>query len=128
MNFAIIAVVSFLTGILASLGLGGGMILIIYLTIFAGIPQIQAQGVNLFFFIPIALLALFFHNKNHLIDWKTVLRIIIPGIVSVILFSIFANHIDNTILQKLFGGFVIIGGIKEIFSKSNHQVAKNHTS
>ncbi|MGN1134139.1 MAG: TSUP family transporter [Oscillospiraceae bacterium] len=119
MNFAVIAIVSFLTGIMASLGLGGGMILIIYLTIFAGVGQIQALGINLFFFIPIALLSLFFHNKNHLINWKTVIRIIIPGIISVILFSLLANHIDNSILQKLFGGFVILGGIKEIFSKSD---------
>ena len=56
MNLFLLYSAAFLTGILASLGLGGGMILILYLTIFAGMAQFEAQGINLIFFIPIALL------------------------------------------------------------------------
>ena len=41
---------AFLTGILASMGLGGGMILILYMTLIAGMEQLTAQGVNLLFF------------------------------------------------------------------------------
>ena len=52
MSFFVIAIVSFATGVFASLGLGGGMVLIIYLTVFVGMPQIQAQGINLIFFVP----------------------------------------------------------------------------
>ena len=50
MNFWILAA-AFLTGIFASLGLGGGMILILYMTIFAGYTQLDAQGINLIFFM-----------------------------------------------------------------------------
>ncbi len=117
MNFLVIAVVSFITGIFASLGLGGGMVLIIYLTVFAQMPQLSAQGINLIFFIPIALLSLYYHNKNHLIEWKKIVPILITGTIFVIVFSIIANKTDNEILQKLFGGFVIIAGLKEMFSK-----------
>ena len=49
---------AFLTGIFASMGLGGGMVLIVYLTVFAGFSQIAAQGINLVFFIPIAIISL----------------------------------------------------------------------
>ncbi|MDE6148846.1 MAG: sulfite exporter TauE/SafE family protein [Ruminococcus sp.] len=117
MSFLVIAVVSFVTGIFASLGLGGGMVLIIYLTVFAQMPQLQAQGINLIFFLPIAALSLYYHNKNHLIQWKKIVPILITGTIFVIIFSIIANKIDNSLLQKLFGGFVIIAGIKELFSK-----------
>ncbi|MGN0601524.1 MAG: TSUP family transporter, partial [Oscillospiraceae bacterium] len=120
MNFAVIAIVSFVTGVLASLGLGGGMVLIIYLTVFANISQINAQGINLIFFVPIAMVSLYYHNKNNLIEWKKTVPILIAGTVFVIIFSIIANNTDNSILQKLFGGFVIIAGIKEVFAKGKN--------
>lgn len=120
MNFAVIAIVSFVTGVLASLGLGGGMVLIIYLTVFANISQINAQGINLIFFVPIAMVSLYYHNKNNLIEWKKTVPILIAGTVFVIIFSIIANNTDNSILQKLFGGFVIIAGIKEVFTKGKN--------
>ena len=68
---------AFLTGILASMGLGGGMILILYMTLIAGMEQLTAQGVNLLFFIPIAAAALIIHTKNKLVKWKK----IVPAII-----------------------------------------------
>ena len=38
----VILVIAFLTGITASLGLGGGFILVVYLTIFTETAQLQA--------------------------------------------------------------------------------------
>ena len=101
MNWITIAAVSFATGIFASLGLGGGMILIIYLTLFAGVPQLQAQGLNLVFFIPIAAVSLYFHTKHKMVEWKKIVPVIISG----------------TAFVKIFGAFVILAGIKEFFSK-----------
>ena len=40
------AVAGILSGLLGAMGLGGGGILIIYLSIFTSIPQAQAQGIN----------------------------------------------------------------------------------
>lgn len=119
MRFFVICIVSFLTGVFASLGLGGGMVLIIYLTVFANLPQLEAQGINLIFFIPIAALSLYYHNKNHLVEWKKIVPILITGTIFVIIFSFIANKTDNRLLQKLFGVFVIIAGIKELFSKKD---------
>ena len=117
MDFVVIALVSFATGIFASLGLGGGMVLIIYLTVFANLTQIQAQGINLMFFVPIALISLYKHHKNSLIEWKKIIPVLITGTIFVIIFSFIANNTDNSLLQKLFGGFVIIAGIKELLAK-----------
>lgn len=128
MNWITIAAVSFATGIFASLGLGGGMILIIYLTLFAGVPQLQAQGLNLVFFIPIAAVSLYFHTKHKMVEWKKIVPVIISGTAFVIIFSLMANSMDNSILKKIFGAFVILAGIKEFFSKKEKPEAQSSDS
>jgi len=55
MDLIIIGIVSFLSGIMASMGLGGGMVLILYLSAINGLDQLSSQGINLLFFIPIGI-------------------------------------------------------------------------
>lgn len=118
MNLFLLYSAAFLTGILASLGLGGGMILILYLTIFAGTAQFEAQGINLIFFIPIALLALIIHTKNKLVKWKQIIPAILLGTISAGLSAYLASGMDNKILTKLFAVLVFFAGIKEFFTKT----------
>ena len=53
-----------LSGIIGAMGIGGGGILIIYLTLFADMEQMAAQGINLLFFIPCAVVALIIHIRK----------------------------------------------------------------
>lgn len=119
MNFIVTLIVSFLTGVMASLGLGGGLVLILYLTLINGTGQLEAQGINLFFFLPIAAVSLFFHTKNKLVEWKKVLPTIITGCVFSLLFSFVANACDVSLLSRLFGGFVTVMGIMILFNSKN---------
>ena len=119
MNFLIISIVAFLTGIAASMGLGGGMILIIYLTIFTTLPQIQAQGINLIFFLPIATISLIIHTYNKLVQWKKIIPAIICGSIGVYIGCLIACNISSLLLTRLFAIFIILIGVKEIFSKTN---------
>lgn len=57
---------------LSGFGIGGGTLLLIYMTAFAGVPQNLAQGVNLLYFLPTAATALPAHIKNGYIDRQTV--------------------------------------------------------
>lgn len=118
MSWVTICVVSFLTGVFASMGLGGGMVLIMYLTIFAGMPQLQAQGINLVFFVPIAVLSLVLHSRNGLVEWKKAFSVILAGAFSVLVFSFAANKLDPSLLRKGFAVFLILAGAKEMFSKA----------
>jgi uncharacterized membrane protein YfcA len=61
------------------MGLGGGMVLIVYLTVFAGFSQLAAQGINLVFFIPIAIISLVLHTKNKLVEWKKAVPAVLWG-------------------------------------------------
>lgn len=111
------AVVGFLTGVLASMGLGGGFILVVWLTIFEDMPQRAAQGVNLLFFLPTALLSLMFHIKNHLIDKTLVKKLALGGLFGAVLGTYGAQLIDNSALRKLFALFLLAFGLRELFSR-----------
>ncbi len=109
---------AFLTGIFASMGLGGGMVLIVYLTVFVGFSQIAAQGINLVFFIPIAIISLVLHTKNKLVEWKKAVPAVLWGTAAVIISAWLANRIEQSLLSKAFGIFLILMGLKELFFKS----------
>lgn len=113
-----IILVSFLSGLTASMGLGGGMILIIYLGLFTSLSQLEAQGINLVFFIPIALLSLVFHCKNKLVDKKAVAISAVPGLLAVIISAFAAYFIHTYLLRKIFAAFIFLIGVKQFFSKN----------
>ena len=70
-----------LSGILGSMGLGGGGVLIIYLTLFTDTEQLTAQGINLLFFIPTAIIAVVIYSIRKEIKWKMSLTIALFGIL-----------------------------------------------
>lgn len=57
-------IAGFLSGVIASMGMGGGAVLLIYLVVFAGAEQLAAQGINLAFFIPIGILSIIIYAKK----------------------------------------------------------------
>lgn len=105
----------FLAGTAGGMGLGGGSILLIYLTVFENVNQLTAQGINLLFFLPVALIAIIIYSKRGEIKWKRVLPIMLTGALGAALASYLVTYIDTALLRKLFGGAVIIYGISEIF-------------
>lgn len=103
------------SGLIGGMGLGGGAVLIIYLTVFADMPQLKSQGINLIFFVPIALTAVIIYAIKKQIKWKTVLPFAVGGIAGALIGIFLANLLGGEWLGKLFGGFIALLGIKEIF-------------
>ncbi len=68
------------TGVLSGFGIGGGTLLLIYMTAFAGVEQHLAQGINLLYFLPTAATALPSHIKNGYIDKKAAVPAILAGL------------------------------------------------
>ena len=56
-------------GALGAMGLGGGGVLLLWLA-FSGMDQLAAQGVNLFFILPVGAAGLWLHRKNGLVAWR----------------------------------------------------------
>ena len=73
------------SGIVAAIGMGGGTILILLLNLFGSIDQHMIQGINLVFFIPTSIVAIYMNIKHKSIDYKLAIVILIFGIVGAIL-------------------------------------------
>ncbi len=101
-------------GILSSMGLGGGIILIPILTNFFQFSQIEAQAINVIYFIPTAIISLIFHSKNKLLDVKSIKAITPYSLIGVIVGIFLSMNIPTLLLSKLFGLFLINAGIKQI--------------
>lgn len=112
-------VTAFLTGVLASLGVGGGMLLIIYLTVFGGFDQLSAQGINLIYFLPIALLSVIIHSRSGLVEWKKIVPSLIAGVISAPLGAWLAKSIGSPALRKIFAVFILLIGIIELLCSSD---------
>lgn len=75
------------SGIVSAMGMGGGTILILCLSIFLGKDQHIAQGANLIFFIPTSIASIIMNIKQKLIKWKTGITVSIFGIIGAIIRS-----------------------------------------
>lgn len=111
------AIIGLLSGACASMGLGGGFVLMIYLLNFTDTNQLNAQGINLIFFLPIALVSILIHRKNKLINWRTIPLWCGFGVLGIALGTFAAQWLDTTLLNKLFAVLLLIIGVKEIFHK-----------
>ncbi len=115
----LILIIGFLSGIIGGMGIGGGTILIPSLVFLLGTRQQVAQSVNLLSFIPTATVAIFIHLKHKSIETKLVLKLIILGVIGAIIGSLIAVKLDAVLLKKIFGTFLFVMGIYEVFSKKN---------
>lgn len=105
------------TGVLSGFGIGGGTLLLIYLTAFAGVPQNLAQGVNLLYFLPAAATALPAHIKNGYLERRVLWPAILAGLAGTALAAWAATALEVELLHRCFGGFLILIGLRELFSK-----------
>ena len=106
--------VAIILGFLAGLGVGGGSLLMLWLTLVVGIEYEQARIVNLLFFLPSALIATLFHRKQRTVQIKKIQPAIITGCITAALFSFLGNQINTALLKKCFGGLLLVTGLREL--------------
>ena len=109
-DFLLPMVLGFLTGILSAWGVGGGTLLLLCMTLFLGVDQQTAQGINLLYFLPTAGMGLLQHRKNGLLD-KHLLRTAIPwGLPFALAAAWLSTSLNTDILRKPFGIFLLLAG------------------
>ena len=102
-------------GFLAGMGVGGGSLLLLWLTQVVGIAQPQARILNLLFFLPAAIVATLFRSKEQKPDEKVVFPGIIAGCVCAVIFSLLSRNLETELMKKLLGGLLVLTGLREIF-------------
>ena len=112
-----ILILSCLLGFLSGIGVGGGSLLMLWLTVAAGLPHETSRSINLLFFLPAALIACFFRKTQGLLPVKTVVPAILSGCISAAVFSFLGTGWDSEILKKIFGVLLIFTGLRELLYK-----------
>lgn len=120
-TFPVALGVSVILGFLAGLGVGGGSLLVMWLTLIVGIDHPQARIINLMFFIPAAIISSLFRWKQGSLDFKKVIPAIIAGCLAAAAFSWLARYLELDILKKIFGGLLLFAGLREILYKPKKQ-------
>lgn len=104
------------SGIFSGIGMGGGTILIFLLTFLVGLEQHIAQATNLLYFIPTAISAIIVNFKDKNIDTKLAFWVSIGGVIGAIIGAIISINTNVEMLRKLFGIFLAIITIHEIYT------------
>lgn len=109
--------VGVICGILSGFGVGGGSLLMVWMTAVMGLEPSGAACINLLYFLPTSLGALLFHCKHNLIVWKAVLFSVLFGLLTAALGSWLSGAMDQALLRKLFGAFLLVVGALELRKK-----------
>lgn len=112
-NFLVGAVLGFLSG----LGVGGGSLLLLWMTLVIGASQSTARVMNLMFFVPCALIATAFRWKQAKADWHLTLTAVLTGLLGALLGNFLSPVLDVELLKKAFGVLFIVSGIRELLYK-----------
>lgn len=109
------APVGLLLGFLAGLGVGGGSLLIVYLTLLAGMDAATARATNLMFFLAAAGSVSILRLRKGTLSIKTLLPAILSACIAAGICSWIGMQIHEEMLQKGFGILLLATGLRELF-------------
>lgn len=117
MSWLLSALAGAVTGVLSGFGVGGGTLLLLWLTLVQGMGQFQAGGVNLLYFASCALPALWGHARRGLVERRAAVWCSLAGLPACVGASLLAAWLDVALLRRFFGAFLLVVGFRELFSK-----------
>ena len=121
MPFFLNLIVSSVLGVLSGLGIGGGSLLIIWLTMVNKLDYPAATYTNLLFFLPsasITVVGYLMQEKTHL---RRVFLAAAAGCVAAVGFTILSSSWNTILLKKLFGGLLLIVALRELKYKKQQK-------
>lgn len=102
-------------GFLTGLGVGGGSLLILWLTAVLSWDPAAARGVNLLFFLPGAFLSCLFRKRQGQLPLKKLLPAVISGVITAAVTAWVSAGLETGLLRKLFGALLLVTGVRELF-------------
>ena len=115
---------AFLIAVLAGMGIGGGGLFVVYLTLILSMEQLASQGLNLMFFILSSFTSLFVHFRKRKINVKLVLLISVMGVLGSVAGSFLVHTGGGELAKKCFGIFLIAAGILSFIKSGKKQGEK----
>ncbi len=113
---AISAIICFFAGIASGLlGIGGGLIMVPLFRYFLGMNLHQAIGTSLFIIVPTALAGALRHGSGYSVNWRIACFASLFSILGAILGAGVSLNLDETLLKKIFAGFLVLVALKMFF-------------
>lgn len=103
-------IAGFLIGTMTGMGIGGGGLLVIYLTLIRSVPQLAAQSLNLYFFIIASATSLLIHFRRRRIEMSQVVPAVVMGMIFAFIGSHAAKVFPEDLIRRLFGIMLIASG------------------
>mgnify|MGYP004529560093 FL=1 len=104
-------------GFLSALGIGGGSLLILWLTLVLGWEPDRARQVNLLFFLPSALVSTWLRRKQGSVDLRQLLPGIAAGCAGAFGMALLRQGLDPEALRTPFGILLLGAGLRELLYK-----------
>ena len=104
-------------GIISAWGVGGGTLLLLVMTLFLGVEQETARGINLLFFLPTAASALVCHIKNDFVDGPTVKAAVPFALAAAAAGAWAASALPDGALRKPFGIYLLLSAASLLAGK-----------
>lgn len=107
-------------GVLGGMGLGGGFLITVYLSVVQNNKQIDAQGINLLYYIPTAVSALIFGGqakklkKNGPLKEARMITLMLSTAVFAAAGSVLAVFLQNEWLKPIYGCILSAIGAEEL--------------
>lgn len=111
-------------GFLSGLGIGGGSLLILWLTLVLGTGPSTARDINLLFFLPAAAVSCVFRRKQGVLELNKVLPAILSGCTGALLGTVLGQQLDTALLKKGFGILLLVTGLRELFWKPGKKASR----
>lgn len=121
MSFLLTVCISAGLGLLSGLGVGGGSLMILWLTLVQKMDFTAAKYLNLLFFLPPAVISTLAHLFRKKLSIKKIIPAALAGMVSASVFIYLSSTWDVNILRKLFGGLLFLSAWKELRYQNNQQ-------
>lgn len=113
-NLLLIVMLGIAAGFISGLiGIGGGVIIVPALIFLFGLPQHEAQGTTLALLVPpIGLLGAWTYYQQGYVNIKIAAFVCIGFLIGSLLGAKLAIGVSSTVLERIFGGAMILIGIK----------------
>ena len=118
MIYLIAAIIGLVGGVASGLfGIGGGIVMVPAMVYFLGMNIKTAVGTSLAVIIPTAISGSYKHYQLGNIDWRFAAALVPLAIAGGYLGAALTQELPAATLKKMFGGLVIVAGLKLVLGK-----------
>jgi hypothetical protein len=110
-------------GTVSAWGVGGGTLLLLVMTLFLGVDQRTAQGINLLFFLPTAASALLCHARGGYLHKPTLKAAVPAAVLAAGVGAWIATGVEVTALRRPFGVYLLLSGVLLLWPRKNRSAS-----